>query len=150
MSLRVLHIGDLHLGIENYSRPLAGSGYGTRVEDYLRSLDAALECAGDVDLILFAGDVYKNCLPNPTVQREFAARVRRAARQAPVLIIPGNHDVPGTAGRANSVDIFAALEVEGIRILRAPEVVPVTTAAGPAIVAALPFGPKSFLLSREE
>src|SRR5947209_1341967 len=150
MALRVLHIGDLHLGTENYSRPLAAAGYGTRVDDYLRSLDAALARAPEAHLILFAGDVYKNCLPNPTVQREFAARVRRAARHAPVVIIPGNHDVPSAAGRANSVDIFAALEVERVRILREPLALPVETTGGPAIVAALPFVPKSLLLSREE
>ena len=114
MSIGVLHIGDLHLGIENYSRIIPGCGYGTRVEDYLLCLDTALERAPEVDLILFAGDVYKNPVPNPTVQREFAARVRRAARHAPVVIIPGNHDVPNSAGRANSVDIFQALEVEQV------------------------------------
>ena len=130
MPVRVLHIGDLHLGIETYSRPLAGAGYGTRVEDYLRSLDSALARAGEEDLILFAGDVYKNCLPNPTVQREFAIRVRCAARHASVVIIPGNHDVPGAAGRANSVDIFEALEVENVRVLRHPEVIGLDTRAG--------------------
>jgi len=56
-------------GIENYSRLIPGCGYGTRVEDYLLCLDTALERAPEADLILFAGDVYKNPVPNPTVQR---------------------------------------------------------------------------------
>ena len=36
---------------------MPGQGYGTRVADYLRCLDAALEHAAEADLVLFAGDV---------------------------------------------------------------------------------------------
>jgi exonuclease SbcD len=150
MALRILHVGDLHLGIESYGRPIPGLGFGTRVADYLSCLDAALERAADVDLVLFAGDVYKSCVPSPTVQREFAHRALRAARAAPVVIIPGNHDVPNSAGRANSVDIFAALEVERVQVLRQPQVIRVDTRSGPAIVAALPFVSRALMLAREE
>src|SRR5207247_10818781 len=96
------------------------------------------------------GAVYRTSLPSPPVQREFARRVRQASRRAPVVIIPGNHDVPNSAGRANSVDIFDALEVEGVQVLRQPQVVDVATRSGPAIVAALPFVPRGLLLAREE
>ncbi len=150
MALRVLHIGDVHLGVELYGRPVPGQGYGTRVADYLRCLDVALERAPEVDLILFAGDVYKSCQPTPTIQREFASRVHAASQHAPVVIIPGNHDVPAGSGRANSVDIFAALEFERIRVLRQPEVATVGTARGPVLVAAMPFVPRSLLLTRDE
>src|SRR5579862_1712525 len=94
--IRVLHVGDLHLGVELHGRPDPEKGYGTRVGDFLAALDRALEYAAEADLVLFPGDIYKNCEPTPTVQREFAARMRKVARHAPVVLIPGNHDLPNT------------------------------------------------------
>jgi exonuclease SbcD len=148
--VRVLHIGDVHLGVELYGRPNPEKGYGSRVGDFLAALEQALEHAADVDLILFPGDIYKNCDPNPTVQREFAGRIRRAARHAPVVIIPGNHDIPNAMGRASSVDIFHVLEVENVHVLRTPKVMPLETARGTVLIAPLPFYPRSRLVSMEE
>src|SRR5688572_5630227 len=102
--VRVLHIGDVHLGVERYGRPLPEKGYGTRVADFLAALDRALEHAAEADLVVLPGDIYKNCDPGPTVQREFGARIRKVGRQVPVVIIPGNHDLPHAFGRASSVD----------------------------------------------
>jgi DNA repair protein SbcD/Mre11 len=148
--VRVLHIGDVHLGVELYGRPDPDRGYGTRCGDFLRALDRALELAAEADLILFPGDIYKNCDPSPTVQREFAGRIRRAARHAPVVIIPGNHDLPNTFGRASSIDIFRVLEVEDVHVLRQPNVTVVPTARGEVLIAPLPFTPRSRLLAQDE
>lgn len=148
--IRVLHIGDLHLGVELYGRPDPERGYGTRAGDFLNALDQALAHAERADLVLFPGDIYKNCDPNPTIQREFARRIRRAARHAPVVIIPGNHDLPNAFARASSVEIFEVLEVENVHVLRKPQVVPVETRRGPVLIAALPFLPKSRLVTLDE
>src|SRR5687768_65291 len=77
MGIRLLHLADLHLGVENYGRPDPLRGYNSRVADFLRCLDAAVEASAEVDLVLIAGDIYKTCQPTPTVQREFADRVKR-------------------------------------------------------------------------
>lgn len=148
--LRVLHIGDLHLGVELYGRPDPERGYGTRVGDFLDALDQALSHADQADLILFPGDIYKNCDPTPTIQREFAGRIRKAAQQAPVVIIPGNHDLPNAYARASSVDIFEVLEVPSVHVLRKPGVYPVQTRRGQVLIAALPFLPKSRLVTLDE
>lgn len=148
--IRVLHVGDVHLGVELYGRPDAEKGYGTRVSDFLQALDRALELAEDADLVLFPGDIYKNCDPNPTVQREFASRIRRIGRHVPVVIIPGNHDVPNAYARASSVDIFHVLELDNVHVLRRPEVTPIRTRWGEVLIAPLPFMPRSRLLSLED
>jgi DNA repair protein SbcD/Mre11 len=148
--VRILHIGDVHLGVELYGRLNPEKGYGTRVGDFLAALDRALAHAAEADLVLFPGDIYKNCDPSPTVQREFAGRIRQAAKRVPVVIIPGNHDLPNAFGRASSVDIFHVLEVENVWVLRRPEVMPVRTARGDVLIAALPFLPRSRLLTLEE
>ena len=148
--IRVLHIGDVHLGVELYGRPDPEKGYGTRVGDFLTALDHALAHAERADLVVFPGDIYKNCDPSPTVQREFAGRIRRLARQGPVVIIPGNHDLPNAFGRASSVDIFHVLELENVWVLRRPQVTEVRTRRGPVLVASLPFMARSRLLTLDE
>jgi DNA repair protein SbcD/Mre11 len=148
--IRVLHIGDVHLGVELYGRPDPERGYGTRVADFLAALESALALADEADLIVFPGDIYKNCDPSPTVQREFAARIRQAARKAPLVVIPGNHDLPAATGRASSVDIFRVLEVENVHILRTPTLTPIPTARGEVLIAPLPFMPRSRLLALED
>ncbi|MGV3723678.1 MAG: metallophosphoesterase family protein [Actinomycetota bacterium] len=148
--VRVLHVGDVHLGVELYGRPDPEKGYGTRVGDFLASLDHALEHAAQADLVLFPGDIYKNCDPTPTVQREFAARIRRLARSVPVVIIPGNHDLPNAFGRASSVDIFHVLELDNVWVLRRPAVEVIPTRRGNVLIAPLPFMPRSRLLTQDE
>lgn len=148
--IRVLHVGDVHLGVELYGRPDPERGYGTRVGDFLAALDRALQFAEQADLVLFPGDIYKNCDPTPTVQREFAARIRRLGRSVPVVIIPGNHDIPNAFARASSVDIFHVLELDNVWVLRRPQVQVVPTRRGNVLIAPLPYLPKSRLLASEE
>lgn len=148
--VRLLHIGDVHLGVELHGRPLPERGYGSRVQDFLNALDQALELGSAADLVLFAGDLYRNCEPSPTIQRELARRLRRAATRAPVVLIPGNHDLPNAWARAGSLDIFQVLEVPNVHVLRRPQVARVATARGTVLVASLPHLPRSALLAQEE
>ena len=73
-TLRILHLADIHLGMENYGRVDPVTGLSSRLGDFLRSLDQALDWAldNDVHLVLIAGDIFKNRDPTPTIQREFA------------------------------------------------------------------------------
>ena len=78
-TLRILHLADIHLGIENYGRTDAVTGLSSRLGDFLNSLNEALDWAlqNDVHLVLIAGDIFKNRDPTPTVQREFAKCIRK-------------------------------------------------------------------------
>src|SRR5260370_2012742 len=145
MAIRLLHLADRHLGVENYGRPDPVRGVNSRVADFLRCLDAAVEQASEVDLVLIAGDIYKTCQPTPTVQREFADRVKRLVRCCPVFILTGNHDVPNAAERASSVDIFSTLEVPDVTVERLWGVHRIETTAGPVQVAAQALFPESKL-----
>jgi exonuclease SbcD len=119
----------------------------------MRSFDQLVEyaLAEHVDLVLFAGDAYKSRDPNPTHQREFARRVfRLAAAQIPVFLLVGNHDIPNTVGRANTLDIFATLEVENVTVARIPKTYHISTRSGPLQIIALPWIVRSQMLSREE
>jgi exonuclease SbcD len=151
--MKILHFADLHLGMENYGRLDASSGLHSRLADFLRSLDELVDfaIAEKVDLVLFAGDAYRTRDPSPTQQREFAARVRRMrAAGIPLFILIGNHDLPNAAGRANSVEIFDTLAVEGVTIARQFGVYTLDTRGGPLQILALPWVLRSALLAREE
>lgn len=153
MSLRFLHFADLHLGVETYGRLDPQSGLNSRVADFVHCLSFVVDLAlrEKVDLVLFAGDAYKTCDPDPTYQREFAQQLRRL-RQAgmPAVLVVGNHDTPAAYGRATALDIFGVLELENTHVIRRPELLRVETASGPLQVAGLPWPTRHSLRTREE
>ena len=136
--IKLLHTGDIHIGMENYGRVDPTTGLNARVMDFLRRLsdmaDYAIE--QEVDVFVFAGDAYKTRDPNPTYQREFARRIKRIADAGiPVVLLVGNHDLPNVARRATSISIFDTLAVPNIVRVRpggaAPDHLPArATAAG--------------------
>lgn len=151
--MKLLHLADLHIGVENYGRVDPATGLHTRLIDYLTRLDEAIDfgLAEDIDVVLIAGDIYKSRSPNPTHQREFARRIHRLrAAGLPVLILTGNHDVSPAAGRAHAIEIFDTLAVEGITIADRPRVHTLETRAGPLQVIALPWVTRHNLLTKEE
>ena len=153
MSLRLLHFADLHLGVENYGHLDPATGLHTRVQDFTASLGFVCDLAirEQVDLIIFAGDVYKNCDPSPTHQREFALQVRRLQQAGiPLVVVVGNHDAPAAFGRATSVDIFTALELDRTYVIRQPALLRLDTRSGPVQVAGLPWPTRHLLLTRDE
>ncbi|MFV9503079.1 MAG: metallophosphoesterase family protein [Oscillochloridaceae bacterium umkhey_bin13] len=151
--MKILHLADLHLGVENYGRLDPVTGMHSRLNDYLERLDAAIQLGLDegVALVLIAGDIYKNRSPNPTHQREFARRIHRLrSAGVPVFMLTGNHDISPAAGRAHSVEIFDALGVEGVTIADRPKLHRLQTLAGPLQVIAVPWVTRHTLLTRDE
>jgi exonuclease SbcD len=150
--IRVLHFADLHIGMENYGKIDPATGISSRIRDFLDRLDevSAYALEHDADLILFAGDAFKTRDPDPTQQREFARRIKQMAERAPMLVLVGNHDVPGIAARATSVDIFSTLEVPNVIVGRAPGWRVVETKRGPLFLAWMPFPVRNRLLVRDE
>lgn len=150
--IRLLHFADVHIGMENYGRLDPATGTSSRVRDFLDRLDEMIDYAlqGQADLAVFAGDAFKNRDPEPTHQREFAARIKRLADAMPVLLVVGNHDTPGMAAKASSVDIFQALAVPGILVGGRPGGQVVPTRRGPVYLAWMPYPIRNRLLSQPE
>ena len=151
--MRLLHFADLHLGIDNYGSLNPRTGLSTRIDDFLRSFDSIIDAAIDeqVDAVLFAGDAFKNRDPSPTLQRMFAARIRRLAEaQIPTVLLSGNHDLPSIAARATAMDIYETLAIPNIFPARNIEVIRFETRNGPLQVVALPWIPRSSIAATEE
>ncbi len=146
--MRLLHFADLHLGVENYGRLDPSTGLHTRLADFARSLEFVVDRAlrEQVDLVVFAGDAYRNCNPTPTWQRELASHLRRLQQEGvPIAIIVGNHDSPAAFGRATSVDIFNALGLKDTYVFRQPNLIRIATKSGPLQVAGLPWPTRHYL-----
>ena len=150
--IRVLHFADLHVGMENYGKLDAHTGISSRIRDFLDRLDEVVAHAleHDADLIIFAGDAFKTRDPDPTQQREFALRMKKLADHAPVFMLVGNHDIPGIAARATSVDIFRTLAVNNITVGRTIGSQVMQTKRGPVFLGWVPFPVRNRLLSQEE
>ncbi len=150
--IRVLHFADIHIGMENYGRLDPSTGTSTRVRDFLDRMDEVIEYAleNDADLAVFAGDAFKNRDPDPTQQREFAHRIKRLADSMPVLLVVGNHDMPGIAARASSVDIFQALAVPGVIVGNKISQQVVNTKRGSVYLAWMPYPMRNRLLSNKD
>ena len=120
---KILHFADAHIDMANYGRHDPQSGLPLRVIDFLKSLDTIVDTAIQerVDVVLFAGDAYKDRNPAPTFQREWGRRIIRLSRAGiPTLLLVGNHDLSPAVGRAHAIEEFATLEVPHVRVLDRP------------------------------
>jgi exonuclease SbcD len=94
-----------------------------RVQDFLKSLDAIVDAAisEKVDMVIFAGDAYKDRSPAPTFQREWGRRMMRLSQaKIPTLLLIGNHDISPSIGRAHAIQEFKTLQVPFVRVLDQP------------------------------
>ncbi len=150
--IRLLHFADLHVGVENYGRLDKRTGLHRRVVDFLQRLDEVVAYAleHEADVVLFAGDAFRTRSPEPTHQREFAARIRRLSEAGiAVVLLVGNHDVAAIAQRASSLDIFAALGVPGVEVINKPRLLRLQTKHGLLQIAGLPYPIRQRLLRKE-
>ena len=149
LPIRVLHFADVHIGMENYGKTDPETGLSSRALDFLARMDELIDfaCDGDVDLVIFAGDAFRSRSPNPTYQREFAARIRQLSQLAPTVLLAGNHDAPMNAARANTIEIYRTLDVPGIWVADDYEVRRIETKRGPAVIGAAPYPMRARLLA---
>ena len=150
--MKIIHFADLHLGVESYGRLDPETGVSSRTLDFLAAFDQVADYAlkNRVDLILFCGDAYHRHEPSQTQQRELARRINRlSTHDIPVLLLAGNHDMPGAAGKATSTEIFATLAVKNVYVSSRPDIHQIPTHSGTIQVASLPWLRRNSLLSRE-
>ena len=152
--LTLLHFADAHIDMANYGRHDSQTGLPLRVMDFLKSLDTIVDTAitERVDLVLFAGDAYRDRNPAPTFQREWGRRIMRLSRAGiPTLLLVGNHDLSPALGRAHAIEEFSTLEVPHVRVLDRPAFLGPDDLDGlPLQVIAMPWIARSGLLANLE
>ena len=151
--MRIVHFADVHIGVENFGKTDPDTGLSTRLADFLKSFDEAVDYAidADADLVLCCGDAYKSRDPSQTHQREFAHRlVRLSSAGIPTFLVVGNHDIPAVFGRATALEIFQTLEVPNVYVGDRLTTYRVPTASGEIQIVAVPWPRRSGLLARRD
>ena len=152
--IKFIHLSDIHIGLQTHGKINPATGKNTRLEDLLRSLDYVFDYAlkESVDLVLIAGDIFHRENPNPTEEIEFARRVVKLVEgsKTNVVMVLGNHDYPSAGGRASAVEMFPALDIERVTIVRKPGVHTLDTNNGQVQIACLPWAGSSGLVSKDE
>src|SRR5690554_326561 len=148
---KILHFADAHIDMANYGRHDPQSGLPLRVIDFLNSLDTIVNTAIEehVDLVLFAGDAYKDRSSAPTYQREWGRRIMRLSKAGiPVVLLVGNHDLSPALGRAHALDAFDTFEVPNVYVVDRPVFLGPQDLNGlPLQILALPWISRSGLVS---
>lgn len=150
-ALRILHFADAHIDMANFGRHDPETGLPVRVMDFLRSLDEIVDTAIEekVDLVLFAGDAYKDRAPQPTFQREWGRRIVRLSRAGiPTLLLVGNHDLSPSLGRAHALEEYKTLKVPHVQVLDEPALLGPEELEGlPLQVIAIPWLTRSKMMA---
>jgi exonuclease SbcD len=152
--MKILHFADAHIDMANYGRHDPQTGLPLRVLDFLKSLDTIIEAAiaERVDLVIFAGDAYKDRAPAPTFQREWGKRIVRLSQaKIPTLLLVGNHDLSPAIGRAHAIQEFDTLQVPFVKVLDKPQFLqPADLWSIPVQVIAIPWITRSALMATLE
>ena len=151
--MKIIHFSDLHIGYTRYSKGIdLETGLDNRIVDFLNTFDELVNYAieENIDLVIFAGDAYKDRNPSQTHQKEFAKRLLKLTKaNIPVALVVGNHDMPGNKGRATALDIFPTMNVDNITVIDKLQLYELKTKSGIQIqILGMPWIRKGSLISR--
>src|SRR5262245_27321739 len=137
-----IHTADIHFGMENYGKIDPQTGIHSRLLDFAKALDFCIDYAIEqsVDFFLFAGDAYKTHHPSQTQQKmlmQCFLRLHKA--NIPVVIVIGNHDNPLSFGKANALDVFGQLPLDGFYVFSKPGTITLKTKNGPVNIVGIPW-----------
>lgn len=146
--MKLLHFADAHIDMANYGRHDPETGMPLRVLDFLKSLDIIIDTAiaENVDLVIFAGDAYRDRSPAPTFQREWGKRIIRLSKASiRTLLLVGNHDLSPALGRATSIQEFETLDIPCVTVMDKPQFLSAKDLGLPVQVIAIPWISRSGL-----
>ncbi len=121
--IRIIHFADAHIDLARQGRHDPQSGLPLRVLDFLKAFDSIIDTAisKKVDLVIFAGDAYRDRSPTPTYQREWGKRIIRLSQAGiQTLLVVGNHDISPATGRAHTLQEFETLQIPNVRVISKP------------------------------
>lgn len=140
--IRFVHTADVHFGMENYGKIDPATGIHTRLLDFNHAFNYCIDYAikHTVDFFLFCGDAYKTAHPSPTQQKLLLKSLLKLYQAGiPVVIVIGNHDHPISSGKANTLDLFSELPVNGFYVISKPQAITLNTMNGPINIVGIPW-----------
>jgi len=147
---RILHFADAHIDMVSQGRQDPQTGLPLRSIDFLNALDTIIQTAIDekVDLVLFAGDTYRDRSPAPTFQREWGRRMVRLSQAGiPTLLLVGNHDRSPAFGRAHALQEYETLSIPHVMVASKPCLIRPEEIGVPVQIIALPWLSRSGMIA---
>src|SRR6516164_4324477 len=96
MSIRLIHVSDIHFGSgEGHGCLNPTTGLNVRFEDFVAALGKVVDytITNRADAFLFSGDAYRNASPEPIYQKMFARELKRLSDAGiRTILVVGNHD----------------------------------------------------------
>lgn len=151
--IKVIHTADIHFGMENYGRIDPKTGIHSRLLDFEKALNVCIDYSLEqkADLFLFSGDAYKTTNPSPTQQKLLMRCLLRLHQEnIPVVIVVGNHDNPLSFGKANSLEIFQEMPLEGFHVIDTPRLLKLETKSGPLQIVGIPWPTRNSISVNEK
>ena len=114
--MKIATFADLHVGVSTYGHIDPNTGLNTRVLDALNSFDEIIDyCINNsIKHVIFAGDMFKNSLPSPTLTKEINIRIRRMLDNGILFYaMDGNHDVSPLLTAKSALEPLSSLKVSG-------------------------------------
>ena len=141
--VKIVHFADAHIDIAAHGKRDPRTGFPIRAADFLKALDTIIDTAVEskVDLVIFAGDAYKDRTPVPTYQREWESRIIRLSQaNIPSVLLIGNHDLSPSIGRAHALQEFETLQIPNVHVISRPSLLtPADLNDLPVQILALPW-----------
>jgi len=147
--MRVLHLGDIHLGSGLQYGKDDESGMNSRLRDWLDTMNRIALLAQKVDAVIFAGDAFKDRKPAPQLLSYFIKWLRKMAQYAPVVLMDGNHDINGN-GEVGPVELFEDIQIPNVYVSSHPEILNIPNKSGTLQVLTMPTFSKSTFLQQDE
>ena len=152
--IKLLHFADAHIDMAGQGRHDPQTGLPYRVMDFLKALDTIVDAAisEKVDLVIFAGDAYKDRTPVPTFQREWGKRILRLSHAGIMtLLVVGNHDLSPAVGRAHALQEFETLEIPNVKVISRPCLIGPEDLGGiPVQIIGIPWVTRSAFMANQE
>jgi len=144
--MKIAHFADTHF--REYGKFEPTYHLHSRTIDYLDSMDMMIDTiiAEEVDIVVFAGDAFHTHNPNQNLLYLFAENISKIAQHCPIVMIPGNHDMPGPSYKASSIDVLS-LEIPGVTIANEYKNYMIETKSGNIQISAFPFPMRQHILS---
>jgi exonuclease SbcD len=153
MTIKILHLSDIHLGSTTHGKVNPQTGLNTRLEDFVSALTICIDRAINepADLVLFGGDAFPDATPPPLVQQAFAKQFRRLADAGiPTVLLVGNHDQHSQGVGGASLAIYRSLAVPNFTVGDTIATHRISTDAGDIQIITLPWITRSSLLTKSE
>jgi len=145
--MRILHLGDIHLGSGLQYGKDDETGMNSRLRDWLDTMANIKTIAVEqkVDAVIFAGDAFKDRKPIPQLLSYFISWLK--SFPMPVVMIVGNHDLNGD-GSIGPVELIGSLGIAYTS--NKPEILHIPTKSGILQVVTMPTFSKSTFLQQDE